>query len=150
MQLHQIVSLLSLFFAPSLTLTLPGTSEITTIARNGTFVGSQCHCDVGKRLTRQRPRKTDCGNAIRQLRDNDIHGQFHSNGIMNQWQLPETKAHGSCNVTVQMKEGIPSDETSWLGVSSAAAQLNTAVSNFFGILVLSFMEVNCCLQKAKC
>ncbi len=69
---------------------------------------------------------------------------------MNQWQLPETKAHGSCNVTVQMKEGIPSDETSWLGVSSAAAQLNTAVSNFFGILVLSFMEVNCCLQKAKC
>lgn len=134
MQLHQIVSLLSLFLAPSLTLTLPGTSGIITIARNGTFVGSECHCDVGKRITRPRPRKTDCGNAIRQFRDNDIHGQFHSNGIMDQWQLPETKAHGTCNVTVQMKGGISTDETSWLGVSNAAAQLNTAVSESSALL----------------
>ncbi len=147
MKLHQVVCLLPLFLTSSLTLTLPGTSEIITIPRNGTFVGSECHCEVGKRLTRQRPRKTDCANAIRQLRDNDIHGDFHSDGILNQWRLPETKAHGTCNVTVEMKEGVSDDETSWLGVSNAAAQLNTAVSDLPNSLFPSHDCVLCCMAS---
>lgn len=64
---------------------------------------------------------------------------------MNQWRLPETTAHGTCNVTVEMKAGVSSDETSWLGVSNAAAQLNTAVSDIPQSQCPSDDSISCCM-----
>ena len=43
---------------------------------------------------------------------------------MDRYQLPVTKAHGTCVVLVDMEDGRKDDGGTWLGVSLAATQLN--------------------------
>ncbi|KAL6717184.1 hypothetical protein ACLMJK_005099 [Lecanora helva] len=121
-QLRILLALL-LYSVLALALTLPGLPS-TNVTVNE--LGSEFQCSKGSRFSRQRPKFSDCAGAIRQLRDNHIPGEFHRKGVLNPYQLPVTKWHNTCLVTVDMEPGRDKDEGTWLGVSLAATQLNQA------------------------
>ena len=102
--------------------TIPESSDSGFIFLNGS--NSEFHCAKGSRFNRRRPHFNDCGGAIRQLNDNHIPGDFHTRGLMDQYRLPVTKAHGTCAVLVDMEDGRKDDGGTWLGISLAATQLN--------------------------
>lgn len=125
MKLHSCFLFLALFLGSAFTLTLPESSGLIAAPTNGTL-GGPPECDRGKRFTFKRPRFQDCGQAIGRIRNNPVVAIFHSGGVRNQWQLPITDYHGTCNVNVEMKEGIVEEEASWTQLRTALAGLNQA------------------------
>ena len=79
---------------------------------------------IGSRLAESR----DCLLASMMLSTADDSGFFNSNGdIPDQFLLPVTKVHGTCNVTVSIDKGI-TDQCSWSTIENVASQLVQACS----------------------
>ncbi|KAL6717252.1 hypothetical protein ACLMJK_005167 [Lecanora helva] len=80
---------------------------------------------IGSRLAESR----DCLIAVMMLPTSDDSGEFHSDSraTPNQFFLPLSKIHGTCNVTVSIEQGLR-DQCSWSTISMVADQLARACS----------------------
>lgn len=86
--------------------------------------------DVGWRS--QQAESRDCLRAIMMLPTTDDSGEFNSDsGIPNQFLLPVTKVHKTCNVTISILHGLR-DECSWTTIAGVAGRLvQTCSSGYY-------------------
>lgn len=119
---------LSLWIPHSSVVSVMGSTSVAPDLRGASNASnSQVHC-FGTKLpfTRQKPRFSDCGLAIRKLPSNHIIGTFRHGGTIDQFRLPFTTVAGTCKVNVDLWGGVTRETSTWLGIGAAATQLNMA------------------------
>lgn len=100
--------------------TIPRTQNVTGELSNGELLCTSARTPY---IFDPRPRYPDCEHAIQILPQLPQSGTFHLTGVDDGFKLPVRRASGSCQVTVNFRQGTSYDQASWGVIRLSAMEL---------------------------
>lgn len=76
------------------------------------------------KLFQLRPHYRDCDHAVNALSASRLPGHFHSEGPMDDWQLPIIETAGTCEILLKLLPFSLPEPSSWQELKAVARKLN--------------------------